>query len=259
MYFLLIGMIINSDYRHNFPLSTKKQKKNFEGAGHQCILIFLKAPEKGKVKTRLSTRLNSEIVLELYRCMCRDTIKTVESTGQTMRIYYHPPGAEEKMAAWLGADVTLRPQVGMDLGARMDNAFRETFSDGYTEVLLIGSDLPDLPGDFLTEAFTELNNRDAVLGPAADGGYYLIGFRSDTYLRDLFFNMPWGSPLVFGKTMEMLNRCGLRVYLLPVWRDIDTVEDLIDLTERHRKGSLKGTATLHYMKTKGIEKSRLLR
>jgi rSAM/selenodomain-associated transferase 1 len=112
----------------------------------------------------------------------------------------------------------------------MRNAFIEAFEMGFRRVVLIGSDIPDLPLDFIEEAFTSLKKKDAVIGPAFDGGYYLIGFRGRTFSPMVFDGMAWGTKTVFEKTMTVLRKLNRRVHTLAERRDIDTIEDLTHLS-----------------------------
>jgi len=123
------------------------------------------------------------------------------------------------------------PQHGRDLGERMKNGFLDGFAKGYKRVVLIGSDIPDLPKNSIEEAFQSLEETDAVIGPAFDGGYYLIGFRQSAFSSQVFEEINWGTATVFDETMKKLKRLRRSVHTLPRLRDIDTVEDL-----NHLKG-----------------------
>ena len=116
----------------------------------------------------------------------------------------------------------------------MKNAFQRCFSDGFASVVLIGSDIPDLPPEIFAEAFAALDNSGAVIGPAADGGYYLIGFRKETFVPEVFGGIAWSTGTVFAETWPVWSRAGVGVHRLPLWRDVDTPEDLRDLIRRHR-------------------------
>jgi glycosyltransferase A (GT-A) superfamily protein (DUF2064 family) len=116
----------------------------------------------------------------------------------------------------------------------MKNAFRDCFADGFTAVVVIGSDIPDLPPEIFAEAFAALESQGAVIGPAADGGYYLIGFRKETFVPGMFEGIAWSTERVLTETLERLVRAGLGVHRLPPRRDVDTVDDLRDLVRRHR-------------------------
>lgn len=108
----------------------------------------------------------------------------------------------------------------------MANAFEKMFSKGYQHALLMGTDFPDLPGSIVDEAFKSLDNNDAVIGPTVDGGYYLIGFKSTTFLPQVFDDIPWGTEDVFEMTVKVFQKNKFKLHVLPKWRDIDTYEDL---------------------------------
>ena len=132
----------------------------------------------------------------------------------------------------MGEDYLYMPQKGEDLGERMRNGFIQTFAEGFKRVILIGSDIPGLPLEFIEEAFTSLRDKDAVIGPSLDGGYYLIGFRNKTFSPKVFEGIPWSTEKVFEETMKVLEKERLTVHTLPRWRDIDTIEDLKNLPGR---------------------------
>jgi len=198
------------------------------------LIIFVKWPEKGRVKTRLSSALGEDTVLELYKCFVEDIIATATQAGLRPLIAYYPEDAGDMIAAWLGAGNDYMPQVGADLGARMSNAFQTVFETGVSRAVLIGSDLPNLPEEIIVEAFLTLNKGNhAVIGPAEDGGYYLIGFRHDAFLSRAFEGIPWSTAEVFEMTMSIFAQEGLDIHRLPSWRDIDRPEDIVDLIKQN--------------------------
>jgi rSAM/selenodomain-associated transferase 1 len=211
------------------------------------VLVFVKLPEAGKVKARLSKDLDENTVCSLYKVFVLDLLDTLKKGNFTFKICFYPPGAEEKVADWLGRDILYIPQAGKDLGDRMKSAFIDIFSRGYSEVLLIGSDIPDLPERIIEEAFEGLKNSEAVVGPAFDGGYYLIGFRKDTFLPEIFQGIHWGTDKVFAKTMEIFKRNNYRVHVLTKWRDVDRIEDLKALFERNRHTEFAGSRTMTFL------------
>ena len=196
------------------------------------ILLFLKAPVRGRVKSRLSAALGEDAALELYRGFVLDIVDTIDATGHPCTICHDPPDAQDAVAMWLGTRRRYLPQTGDDLGSRMKNAFRMAFAEGASRAILIGSDIPDFPGEVLGEAFSALGKHDAVIGPTADGGYYLIGFRSGTFRPGVFHDMAWSTDQVYPVTRARLDRAGSRVHTLRLWRDVDTVEDLHALQRR---------------------------
>jgi rSAM/selenodomain-associated transferase 1 len=213
----------------------------------KCILVFVKLPETGKVKARLSRDLDEDTVCSLYNFFVLDLLDTLKKGSHTFRICFYPPETEEKVADWLGKDLLYMPQAGRDLGQRMKNAFIKIFSQGYSEVLLIGSDIPDLAGPVTDEAFDGLKNNEAVVGPAFDGGYYLIGFKKETFLPEIFQGIHWGTDTVFAKTMEIFKRIKYRVHVLTEWRDVDRIEDLKALFDKNRNTEFSGSRTMIFL------------
>lgn len=216
-------------------------------AHNQCILMFVKAPERGTVKSRLAASVGNDIALDLYQCFVRDMMEMITETGYPYIICFHPPDARKRMAQWLGNTRELLPQTGDDLGERMQNAFLEVFSKGYRNAVLIGSDSPDLPGALIDEAFSSLKDHGAVIGPSFDGGYYLIGFRADAFLSGVFDGIPWSTPEVFLRTLDILQKEDFLIHILPQWRDIDTLDDLKALYVNNSDTSFAGSATIKYI------------
>ena len=167
------------------------------------------------IKTRLTAVLDEDMVVEFYRRSVLDLLATLSHGSFVLRICFYPVEAKRKVADWLGKEHVYIPQKGQDLGERMENGFLAAFAEGFQRVVLIGSDIPDLPGAILEEAISSLALKDAVLGPALDGGYYLIGFNSGRFLAEAFRGIDWGTPAVFHRTMTLLNRHNYEVRVLP--------------------------------------------
>lgn len=217
-----------------------------------CLLIFVKYPEKGKVKSRLARHIGQEAALNLYRNFVLDLLQTVRGTAHPFRICYDPPEAREEMMSWLGRDYLYMPQRGCDLGEKMKNALSDVFTSGFSKAVLIGSDIPDLTTEVINEAFEALEAQDAVLGPAFDGGYYLIGFRKMTFLPDIFTGIPWGTDRVFRQTVDILEGFKRTIHTLSEWRDVDTMDDLRDLFARNKDGDFRRSGTISYILQKRI-------
>jgi hypothetical protein len=196
-----------------------------------CVILFVRFPEKGRVKTRLAASVGDETAVRLYENFVLDAIDTLSGCPRPFIISFHPPSSAGRVASWLG-DHRYMPQRGADLGERMKNAFLSVFETGVSKALLMGSDVPDLPPSVIEEAFSALGGNGAVLGPALDGGYYLIGFNKNAFVPGAFEGIAWGAPSVFRDTMRALE--GVRVHVLPRWRDVDTVEDLDALFLRRK-------------------------
>ena len=129
----------------------------------------------------------------------------------------------------------------------MYHSITQAFAAGHDPVVLIGSDIPDLPATLLTQAFTTLESADVVLGPAMDGGYYLVGCHKNRLPPEMFTGIPWSTPDVLPTTLRILTHHHRTVALLPAWRDIDTSDDLTDLIHRHQKTAFKSSHTFTYL------------
>lgn len=195
----------------------------------RCLLFFIKDPEKGKVKTRLASTVGGEMAMRLYKRFLLETLATLNKGTFLFYLCFYPADALEELRGWLGEEYLYIPQRGEDLGERMKNGITEALAMNFKRVVLIGSDIPGLPLEFIEEAFQSLEEKDAVIGPSLDGGYYLIGFKDKKFSPRAFKGIPWSTERVFEETMKILKREGLTVHTLQPRRDIDTIEDLKSL------------------------------
>jgi rSAM/selenodomain-associated transferase 1 len=212
-----------------------------------CILIFVKLPEKGSVKTRLAKDLDHGFVQTLYGNFILDLLERLAKVKKPIIIYFHPPESGNAISSWLGKNYTYAPQKGVGLGDRMKNAFKETFAKGFTKAVILGSDLPDLQKNILDMAFKALHVNDIVIGPSVDGGYYLIGFRHNSFLPEVFKGISWGTDTVLKDTLKILREKNYRVYFLPELRDVDTIEDLKALYERNKDTAFAKSRTMQFI------------
>jgi rSAM/selenodomain-associated transferase 1 len=185
----------------------------------EVVLIFQKNEVLGKVKTRLAAGVGEEQALEIYQQLLAKTYLALRDVSVSITSYFSEfipenpiHSAENKLV-----------QVGQDLGERMKNAFAENFESGMEKVVLIGTDCPSLEGIHLAQAFEALDQSDLVIGPAQDGGYYLIGMKRRADF--LFEGITWSTELVLSQTLALAAEQGLQTSLLPVLEDIDTLED----------------------------------
>lgn len=215
--------------------------------GKRCILFYVKYPEQGRVKKRLAAHFGEELATELYKNFVLDSLTTLSRCKASLKVCLHPPHREEVFIAWLGSEYAVLPQKGSDLGERMKNSFFDAWKQGYEHVILIGSDIPDLPHSLIQDAFSMLCTNDVVIGPAFDGGYYLIGFRRETFFPEGFDDIPWGTETVYMETLNKLKMGGLSVGTLPWWNDIDTPDDLKDLCKRNRHTPFHKSKTISFI------------
>jgi uncharacterized protein len=196
------------------------------GAGDAVVLIFVRAPERGRVKTRLAADIGENAALAVYERLGRKTVDAARALGGAVRVRvcHTPDEAGDAVAAWLGGGVEYRGQRDGDLGARMARAFADAFAEGAERVLIVGSDLPGLTPDLLRDALALLDDHAAVLGPARDGGYYLLGLRQS--MPDLFRDVPWSTDRVLEVTLERFAAAGITPAMLPELNDVDTADDL---------------------------------
>jgi len=209
-----------------------------------CIIFFVKYPERGQVKTRLSAELGASVTVELYRSFVLDVLSMLERSGIQFYICFSPESSQEKFMKWLGNEHFYIPQQGDDLGQRMKNAILRAFAQGFSRAVLIGSDIPDLSAGLMEEACLSLKAHDAVIGPSLDGGYYLIGFNSETLLPRIFEEMEWSTDTVFTKTLTRLKDAKLKVHQLPERRDIDILTDLRSLYLASRNNAFSRSRTM---------------
>jgi uncharacterized protein len=191
------------------------------------LIIFAKEPRPGLVKTRLRPLLSPEAAAQLYHSFLEDIMAEMARLPKMrLAVAYTPPGARGFFQNLAPAGTDLFPQEGADLGERMAQAFARGFAAGFGPIALRGGDLPDLPAAVVAEACGVLGAGpdQVVLGPSPDGGYYLVGL-SEPQPR-LFRGPVWSSRTVLTDTLNLARELGLKVHLLPPWRDIDTGDDL---------------------------------
>lgn len=186
-----------------------------------------KVPEAGKVKTRLQPFLTPEQSAELANCLLQDTLSKTKSLKYKLIIAYSPIERRDFFDGFHNFDLVA--QNGETLGERMFNAFEFAFAQNLDSVVMLGTDSPTFPPDFIEKAFEFLETSDAVLGETEDGGFYLLGLRKSDWR--IFQNVEWSSAKTFEQTKNNLEKLGFSLSKLPIWYDIDEPQDL----ERLRK------------------------
>ncbi len=198
-----------------------EQAKKFDTK--RLLIVFVKNIKQGKVKTRLAASIGHNEAIKVYNKLI-DVTETATIKFSSDRIIYYSDFVEDNR--WL--DDSKKVQSGRDLGERMKNAFTDGFHIGYKQIVLIGSDLPDISAEIINEAFTKLEKQEVVFGPAEDGGYYLIGLtKIHPYIFD---NKPWSKPNLLELTLDELNNKKVGYALLNRYNDVDTFEDLKNST-----------------------------
>lgn len=184
------------------------------------LIIFTKNPELGKCKTRLAKSIGDIAALEVYKKLLQHTAKVTQDLSADKAVFYNiePIDQDDFSSSYFSK----KTQRGNDLGEKMSNAFQEAFQNNYEKVVIIGSDLYDLQTRDIEEAFLQLTHNDYVIGPAKDGGYYLLGMKKFT--PEVFQEINWSTATVLKETLHILKN--KKVALLSQKNDIDTIDDI---------------------------------
>ncbi len=184
------------------------------------LIIFTRNPVLGKVKTRLAKTVGDKTALDIYTFLLEKTKEITLDSSCDKVVYYSEKIIKNDI--WNCNSFRKEVQFGKDLGAKMKNSFYDAFENNYRKVVLIGSDIYDLESYHINEAFKKLDSNDVVMGPALDGGYYLIGLKK--MHPKIFDNKKWGSSTVRKDTLKNLEK--VDVHLLPILNDVDVIEDI---------------------------------
>ncbi len=185
-------------------------------------MIFVKNPEPGKVKTRLAKSVGDDAAFKIYLKLLNHTMEQAKSVNCTKEVWY---------SLFVDVDDLFdkklfqkKVQSGSNLGDKMKHSFKSAFACGFEKVVIIGSDCPGISTELIESAFEKLERSDLVIGPAFDGGYYLLGMKE--FIPGIFDTIPWSTSKVFDRTVEIANAKSLSTATLTVLRDIDTEDDL---------------------------------
>jgi len=191
-----------------------------------AVVVFARAPERGRVKTRLAAEVGDDLALALYTWLARRVVRALAAPERAwdLRVAATPDTAS--VARWLPEADAVVAQRGGDLGARMRGALDDALADGYARVVIVGTDCAAVDARRVTEAFAALSHAPAVIGPALDGGYYLLGA---TRALPVFDGIPWSTAAVAERTRARLASAGLAWRELPAERDVDVRDDLASL------------------------------
>lgn len=187
-----------------------------------ALIIFVRHPELGKVKTRLAASIGDEGALHVYKLLLAHTLDVSSATDADKFIFYTEGVVANDM--WLKDRYFKCSQAGGDLGNRMLNAFQTVLSKGYEKAIIIGSDCFELNTSIVEEGFKELENHDVVIGPANDGGYYLLGMKA--IHKQLFENKKWSTETVYRDTEQTIKELHLSPHILPTLNDVDEEKDV---------------------------------
>ena len=202
---------LGPEQEFNLPVSKK------------ALIVFTRNPELGKCKTRLAATIGDKSALDVYRFLLDHTVKITSPLSADVYVYYSEKIRE--IDIWDTSIFRKKQQQGLDLGAKMQHAFTEVFGMGYQKAIIIGSDMYDINTQDLEDAFLTLENNNFVVGPAQDGGYYLLGMKQ--LKTSLFKNKKWGTTTVLSDTLQNLTL--EKVSILPEKNDVDYFEDIRDI------------------------------
>ena len=218
-----------------------------QGTKSALLIIFLKYPQAGKVKTRLAKEIGRQNAAGLYRVFVEVVLKRTKDKNFKRLIFYAPRDKGREIKKWLGNnELEFHPQKGKDLGERLCNAFQFAFNQpSIRKVVAIGTDSPLIDRKVVTTAFNSLETKQCVLGPAIDGGYYLIGLSS--FSGHVFKGIHWGTKKVLSQTIRGLRESKINHRFLKVSCDIDTHDDLrifMKMARAAKKINLLGLAPI---------------
>jgi rSAM/selenodomain-associated transferase 1 len=194
-----------------------------ENKKDNAVILFARDPILGQVKTRLSSSFDDETILRLYTCFVEDSLEKIRQVDNAdCFVGISPSNLSGFFNGIEDSDTRSFIQQGKDLGDKMRQAFVDRFSDGYKKVVIIGSDSPSLPVSYINQALN--SDKDLMLGPSTDGGYYLIAMTGK--VSEVFDGIAWGTEQVLDETLNRVKKAGVSLELLPVWYDVDFPEDL---------------------------------
>ncbi len=189
----------------------------------QLLLIFTKNPELGRVKTRLAKTIGDQKALEVYQYLLDHTRAITTQLKQVDKSVFYSKFVDDN-DLWVATQYQKQVQTGEGLGERMSNAFAWGFGQSYQSIIIIGSDCIEITQAIIEEAFVALQTQDFVIGPAKDGGYYLLGMKAP--YPEVFENKTWSTNSVFQSTLQDLQARSSQIHCLPELSDVDTVDDL---------------------------------
>jgi len=196
------------------------------------LIIFVKNEEVGKVKTRLAESIGDRKALQVYQGLVKHTHSVTLPLKVNKEVWYSIEVEHDDV--WSKGHFKKKVQMGSDLGHKMAYAFEDAFQNGATKVAIIGSDNAEITSDVLEKAFIKLDETDIVIGPAKDGGYYLLGM--NRYHPQLFEGVEWSTEEVLQTTINIIEQLGLTYTKLKPLNDVDTIEDWVEVKDQLMKG-----------------------
>ena len=207
------------------------------------VIMFVKEPKLGFVKTRLAKNCGDEFVLALYESFVKDLVAMLSNSEFDFKLcaYPHLEVINQKFG-----DFNNFLQEEGDLGLKMKRAFEQQFACGYEKIVLIGSDTPHISSEIIQTSFDSLESNDIVLGPSLDGGYYLIAFTKNSFCDEVFKNISWSTSAVMEQTLQKLHE--KQVYFLHELNDIDVLDDLKAFYKSYKNSNFKDSNTIEFLK-----------
>ncbi len=193
-----------------------------------CLIIFIKYPEEGKVKTRLAQTLSNKFAFEFYKSCAEYTLIEASKLLKKkvdIHLFFFSLKSISEITNWIGGEFQLHEQRGENLGERMQHAFKTIFDKDYRKVIIIGTDLPDISENLIADFFSLLDKFDLVIGPSNDGGYYLLGMKK--FYPQIFRNINWSTSEVLKSTLNILQKNEIKTKIIGELNDIDTESDLV--------------------------------
>lgn len=214
---------------------------------NNCLIIFAKEPKKGRVKTRLRGYLSETQCVALYKALLKDTFELVKPLEHIAKVLAYDSSTDEPgYLKELGKGFIFYRQEGKDLGRRLHNAIKFSGKMHSDKTVIIGSDSPNLPITYVKEAFRRLEKNDIVLGPSADGGFYLLGIKDPCF--EIFKDIQWGSGSVLEDTVKNAGMLDKKIAILKKWYDIDDAAGLIRLRKDLKKEKKAAPWTRKFLK-----------
>ncbi len=202
-FLLFIGYLLNVNTKFLSKMFNKKLNKRTDS-----IIVFIRYPSKGKVKTRLAKTTSSELAVTFYKSCAENLVRNIKKIPSINRFIFYSDKTEKKeIISWLGNKLFFASQEGDDLGTRMKNAFEKVFNSGSQKVIIVGTDIPDLSKEIVIKAFKLLDSNDVVIGPSKDGGYYLLGMKKMN--AQLFEGIQYSTYSVLNETLIKIKKLKL--------------------------------------------------
>ena len=207
---------------------------------YRGVQVILLVNNSDDTKHRIAEELGKDLTIRLYRAFVHDILDTLDSSDLRYAISLYPENSD--VSEWLDRNVDIYAQRGDTPIERVKNTFVDAFSRGEKNVMVLVSDIPDIPAEEVMEAIYSFKDSDVVIGPSVDDGYNLIGFSEESFRESAFDNISWGTDMAFADTAEKLG--GMKIYLLSPWPDIDTIANLRSLLRDKRNPKFQSSHTM---------------